>query len=169
MKWVAISGSWRVINEEVKKDVVAVVIKIIKNGDGIVTGGALGVDYIATQLVLEKGDVKKLKMFLPIKLEKLEEHFRKRAKEGVITEAQAEMVISQWETVKKLNPDVINDSTKYTEANEESYFARNNSIIKACDELYAFQINESKGVQDTIEKAKKLGKKIVLKKYTIKG
>ncbi|MBI4162270.1 MAG: hypothetical protein HY513_01185 [Candidatus Aenigmarchaeota archaeon] len=169
MKWIAISGSWKVVNEEIKNDVESAVRKIIKNGHGIVTGGALGVDYIATQLVLEEGDVKKLKIFLPIKLERLAEHFRKRAKEGVVTGAQAEMIIKQWKTVKKLSPSSISDKTRYTKANEESYYARHTSIIKESDELYAFQVNESKGVQDAVDKARKTGKKVVLKKYSIKA
>ena len=34
MRWIAISESWRTVNEEVKKDVESAVRKIIKNGDG---------------------------------------------------------------------------------------------------------------------------------------
>lgn len=37
MKWYAISGTWRLTNEQIKKDVVKEVRKIIDNGDGIVT------------------------------------------------------------------------------------------------------------------------------------
>ena len=59
MKWYAISGSWRIVNDKLKKDLENIVGKIISSGDGIVTGGALGVDYIATQMILDKGDVKK--------------------------------------------------------------------------------------------------------------
>ena len=165
--WIAISGSWRIINEEVKRDVEVAVRKVIKNGDGLVTGGALGVDFIATQMMLKEGDITKLKIFLPIKLDKFCQHFRNRAKEGVITEAQAEMLIKQLLVVKKLNPKAINDDTPYEQANEESYYARNYSIISSCDELYAFQVNKSKGVQDAIDKARKLDKKVIHKKYAI--
>ncbi len=42
------------------------------------------------------------------------------------------------------------------QANDESYFARNLWIVEACDEVYAFQVNKSKGTQDTINKAKAL-------------
>ena len=63
MRWIAISGSWRTVNEEVKKDVESAVRTIIKNGDGIVTGGALGVDYVATQLIWKKAILKNSKFF----------------------------------------------------------------------------------------------------------
>lgn len=70
MMWYGISGSWRTINETIKNDVKSLVEKIIEQGDGIVTGGALGVDYIATQIILEKGDIKnQLKVFLPIEFD----------------------------------------------------------------------------------------------------
>jgi len=53
MKWVAISGSWRKTNEEVENDVRQAVREIIKRGDGIVTSGALNVDYFATDEALK--------------------------------------------------------------------------------------------------------------------
>ena len=72
MKWYAISGSWRVADENLFNDVKNVVKEIVSKGDGIVSGGALGVDYIATQVVLDSGVPKKqLKIYLPIKLEAL--------------------------------------------------------------------------------------------------
>jgi len=40
-------------------------------------------------------------------------------------------------------PESIKDNTPYAEANVESYYARNTAIIKECDELCAFQVNNS--------------------------
>ena len=168
MKWYAISGSWRIINNKVKKDLEEIVKGIILKGNGIITGGALGVDYIATQVVLDYGNVKKqLKIYLPIKLEDFCMHYFKRADEGVITKEQAEQITKQLKEVKRISPKSIFDDTNYNKANIESYYARNTSIIENCDELYAFQVNESKGTQDAINKAKKLGKKATMKKYAI--
>jgi hypothetical protein len=168
MKWYAISGSWRIINNKVVEDVKKVVREIIGNGNGIVNGGALGVDYVSTQAVLDEGNPnKQLKIFLPIKLDWLCEHYNKRRKEGVITKEQEEMICSQLLEVKKLSPESILDSTNFQEANEESYYARNTNIVESCDVLLAFQVNDSKGTQDAIDKARKLGKEVRVKKYKI--
>ena len=50
-RWVGISGSWRKTNDQVESDVRNAVREIFKKSFGIVTGGALGVDYIATDEV----------------------------------------------------------------------------------------------------------------------
>lgn len=169
MKWYAISGSWRQAGDDVKNDVITVVKKILREGNGVVTGGALGVDYFATKAVLECGDLKtQLRLYLPIKIDKFCRHYFKRASEGVITKKQAEQITSQLELVAKLAPNSIFDEWGFTEANAESYYARNTKIIENSDELYAFQVNNSQGTQDAIDKAKKMNKKVHLKKYTIK-
>lgn len=168
MKWVAISGSWRKTNQKLKEDVQKVVREIIKKGDGIITGGALGVDYYATEVVLEFGKVKEqLKVYLPIPIEDFCNHYYKRAKEGVITKEQAEMIVKQLKKVFKINKNIIFDNFGYTKANIESYYARNTKIVENCDIFYAFQVNDSKGTQDAINKARKLGKKVFVKKYKI--
>jgi len=168
MTWYAISGSWRDTDERVRRDVRDAVKTIISRGDGILTGGALGVDYVATQVVLERGDVlTQLKLFLPIKLDDFCMHYRRRAEEGVITRQQADMIIGQLECVKRIAPDAIHDDTGYTQADKTSYYARNTSIIEACDELLAFQVNKSQGTQDAINKAEAMGKRVELHTYSI--
>ena len=168
MKWYAISGSWRTTNDEVKRDIEKTVEKIIFDGDGIITGGALGVDYIATNVVLRKGNPRKqLKLYLPIKLEDLCKHFFKRAEEEVIIKEQAEMVTLQWKKVEKICKNCIHDDWGFSKANIESYYARNTKIVEDCDILYAFQVNDSKGTQDAIDKVKRLGKDVHVKKYYI--
>ncbi len=168
MSWYAISGSWRTINDKVKRDVERTVEKIILAGDGIINGGALGVDYIATDVVLRKGNPRtQLRLYLPIRLEDLCKHFFKRAEEGVITKKQAARVTSQWEEVARICRDCIYDNLGFSKANIESYYARNTKIVEDCDGLYAFQVNDSKGTKDAIDKAKRLGKEVHVKKYYI--
>ena len=168
MKWYAISGSWRIINKKVKEDVTKVVKAIILRGNGIVTGGALGVDYIATQIVLDFGKPEKqLRIYPPIKLNAFCKHYFKRAKEEVITPKQAEIITSQLKQVHKIAPNCIFDEWGFTQANIESYYARNTKIIENCDELYAFQVNNSQGTQDAINKAEEMGKPSHIKKYVI--
>lgn len=166
MKWYAISGSWRTIDEKVKEDVEKIVKEIISNNNGILTGGALGVDYIATQTILDLGDPKKqIKLYLPIHLEKFCEHYLKRAEQEIITEEQAKRVIHQLKTVKKICPDCIFDNWGFTKANKKSYYHRNTKIVQNCNGLYAFQINNDEGTQDAVDKAKKMKKPVYLKKY----
>lgn len=167
MKWYAISGSWRKSNKEVEKDVKEIVRKIVLAGEGVITGGALGVDYFATQIIIELNTLNQLKIYLPIKLDEFCKHYFKRAVEGVISQEQAEMITKQLNYIANKCKKCIIDSPKFKEANIESYYARNTQIIKACDVLYAFQVNDSKGTQDAIDKAKSLGKKVNVKKYSI--
>lgn len=49
MKWILFTGTWRLTNEEVEKDVCKAAREVIERGDGIVTGGATGVDYFAIE------------------------------------------------------------------------------------------------------------------------
>ena len=70
--------------------------------------------------------------------------------------------------MKGLAPNAIFDEWAWKEANKESYYGRNTFIVEECDELYAFQVNDSKGTQDAIDKAKTLRKPTHVKKYYIK-
>ena len=101
MKWIAISGS-RKTNKEVERAVRSAVREILECGDGIVTGGALGVDYFATDEALKTDlTATHIKVFLPTPLEVYADHYRKRAAERVITDHQVEMLITQLSSLKK--------------------------------------------------------------------
>jgi len=167
MKWIAISGS-RTTNTEVEKDVHEFVQNTIQQGNGIVTGGALGVDYFATDedLKLEPGAAH-IKVFLPATLDRYAIHYRKRADEGVITHEQAEQLIAQLTELKNRNPEALIEDTRNEIVDITNYFNRNTEIVNASDELAAFQVNESKGTQDTIDKARAQGKKVYLRQYSV--
>lgn len=168
IKWVGISGSWRKINKQIESDVRNSIRSIIKQGHGAVTGGALGVDYIATDEVLKLNpSLDLLKIFLPVKLDIYEAHYRKRADEGVITHKQAEELILQLKKVKELNPKSIIENTTNIEVNINTYYERNSEVVNNSDELIAFQVNESQGTQDTIDKANKRGIPVKIFTYTI--
>ncbi len=173
MKWIGISGSWRKTNNEIEEKIRAIVREIFETGNGMVSGGALGVDYIATDEALKlnpKAD--KIKIFIPTTLEKYSEHYRKHAKLGAITKKQAEDLIKQLKKIKSINPDALieNPDTNFTEeTKKEMYYERNSKIVEASDELVAFQIktkeSEGLGTTDTIEKAKAKGIPIRLFEY----
>jgi len=169
MKWIAISGSWRCVNKEIENEVRKNVKEMINRGDGIVTGGALNVDYIAIDQGLTlnpKAD--KIKVFLPVSLELYAQHYRRRAREGVITLEQAERLIDQLSKLRAINKLALRENINNKVVNQATYFERNTEVIKAADELLAFQVNHSAGVEDTIKKAKSKGIPIKLFSYTIK-
>ena len=167
MKWVAISGSWRKTNEEVENDIRQAVREIIKRGDGIVTSGALNVDYFATDEALKVNpEAKQIKVCLPVTLNLFSAHYRKRADEGVITHQQAEELITQLTALKKTNPSALIENEKNTIVDKDTYYERNTKVMDLSNELYAFQVNDSEGVQNTVNKARENGKFVELKKYT---
>jgi len=168
MKWIGISGSWKKTNKKVEIDVRRVVREIITNKKGIVTGGALGVDYIATDEAFKLNPSATLiKIYLPTTLQIYSAHYRKRAAEGVITNTQAEILISQLEKLTKANKKAIIENKENKVVNQDTYYQRNLEVIKASDELVAFQINKSEGTQDTMNKAEEKGISVRKFEYTI--
>lgn len=108
MKWYGITGSWRKTSEKVEMDVRQTVREVIEHGDGIVTGGALNVDWFATDEALHVDQTaKQIRVCLPVTLERYAAHYRSRADEGVITHDQAEMLIHQLTRLKAANPDAL--------------------------------------------------------------
>ena len=170
MKWYGISGSWRRANEELKADVERIVRRIVNSGGGIITGGALGVDYIATKTVLRNtaNPEERLKLYLPVPLEKYIIHLYHRTLEKVIKIEQADDLVSQLISVQKKYPKCIFDNWGFEEVNPESYYARNGKIVQDCDELYVFHVNRTKGVQDAIDKTTALGKPLHIQEYSIR-
>ena len=168
MKWVAISGSWRKMNKELEADVRKNVREIISRGDGIVTGGALNVDSIATDEALRLNPAaEKIKIFLPATLEIFATHYRNRAKEGVITEKQAESLITQLSKIKEINLTAIIENTENKIIDKDAYYKRNSKVVEAADELIAFHVNGSAGTKDTIDKARQKGIAVQVFNYNI--
>lgn len=166
MKWYGISGSWRTSSAELRRDVRTAVTEAMHVGDGIVSGGALGVDLVATkEALIHNPKADRIKIIIPSSLEVFDAHYRKRADEGVITKDQAEELVDLLAKLKSKN---ALQEMSFLELNEESYYARNTEVLKACDELLVFQVNGSLGTQDTIDKARAMGLKIQLKQYVIK-
>ena len=175
MKWVGISGSWRKTNKEIEEKVRYVVREIITRGDGIVSGGTLGVDFISLDEVL-KHDLKaeRIKIFLPTTFEIYAAHYRKHASLGTITKEQAENLISQLTELKKINPKALieNLDNNFTEETKKRmYYERNSAVVDASDEIIAFLVktkqSEGMGTADTIEKARKKGIPVKLFQYDL--
>ena len=166
MKWIGITGSWRKSSSELESDLTREVTAALLMGAGIITGGALGVDYLATELTLQHDPTGKLlKVFLPTTLEIYSKHYRKRAEEGVITSTQAEKLIHQLETVSALGQLSVNESESIVD--ERTYYLRNTEVMSASNEIYAFQVNASAGTQDIIDKARQSNIPVRIFKYSI--
>jgi Asp-tRNA(Asn)/Glu-tRNA(Gln) amidotransferase A subunit family amidase len=164
-KWYGVSGSWRLQSDELDNDLMEIVDKIIAVDGGIITGGALGVDSVATERIMTKKDWQKhLKVIVPTPIEIYEKHFLKRADEGVITHKQAKDLL---DLLKKVKAGGCLTEMDHNALDRKTYYDRNTEVAKACDELLAFQVNGSRGVQDTVDKAIGLGKKVLLNKYYV--
>lgn len=138
----------------------------MQRGDGIVSGGALGVDQVATEEALKhhNPEADRIKIIIPSTLEIFAAHYRSRANEGAITFGQAASLIGLLTAIKDK---AALTEMNYAKLNVESYYARNSEVLKASDELLAFQVNSSAGTQDTIDKARELGMPVALKQYEI--
>jgi hypothetical protein len=124
--------------------------------------------YTATELALEHyPDGSHIKVMLPTTLEVYLAHYRKRADEGVITHEQANKLIQQLTLVNKLGSLAVNP--KNQEVTKDTYYLRNTEVVNASDELLAFQVNESGGTQDTIDKAHTKGIPVKLFQYTVES
>ena len=176
MKWVGISGGWRKVNSEIEEAVRSNVSEIMNRGDGIISGGALNVDFIALDEALKADPkAKRIRIFLPTTLEKYTQHYRKHARLGDITSKQAEGLIEQLTNLKKINPKALieNPDTNFTEGNKkEKYYERNSKVVEVSDELVSFRIrtdaSEGLGTADTIDKAREKGIPVQEHDYILK-
>lgn len=124
-------------------------------GKSIVTGGALGTDYWATEAALGI-DPARLKVILPTSLMTYTAHYRRRAAEGVISARQAENLIRQLGTVAQAGG-LVEHPERPQVVNVTTYSLRNQDVVDAADELLAFQVNASAGTQDTVDRARLKG------------
>lgn len=168
MKWFGITGSWQATSAEVEADVRTAITDIILQGDGIVTGGALNVDWFATDEALKHNPTAtQIKVCIPATLTRYAAHYRMRAEEGVITTEQAEELIALLTKLQTANPGALIEHPENIVIDKTAYYERNTEVVELSDELLGFQVNESRGTQDTIDKAIDRGMPVHVKKYTI--
>ncbi len=169
MKWIIFTGTWRITNNEVESDVRTAVREVLSSGNGIVTGGATGVDYFCMDEVLKLGQENKMRVIIPAKLDKYISDYYK----NWMTEPITKLDIEKLEVVLKAfqnknSSGLLEIYHSGGDITEDDYYNRHDEEVVYSDEVYAFQVNNSTGTQDTIDKAKASGLKISLhKKYTI--
>lgn len=168
MRWIIFTGTWRLTNKEVEDDVRNAVREVIARGDGIVTGGATGVDYFAMDeaLKLDPG-ASRLRVFIPAYLDSyIIDYYTNWCQKPITTNdiKNLEVILKKINTVNPLSISEL----PYNIITQDHYNLRHNNEVLYSDELYAFQVNKSTGTQDTIDKAKAAGLPISLhKQYKI--
>jgi len=172
MHKVGISGSWRIATmatspaiEEIKSAVQESVETIIQVGDGIVSGGALGVDFWATETALKYASVPdQIKIIIPTPLNIYLDHYRQKSAEGAIDESlyhalkfQLNVISARFKLIEM----------SYSACTPETYYSRNTEVVLACNVLNAFVVNGSAGTMDTVTKANNLGKPVKILAYSL--
>lgn len=168
MKWILFTGTWRLTNREVENDVRTAVREVLSRGDGIVTGGATGVDYFAMDEAMALfSDASRLKVVIPAVLKSYIHDYRTNWCQAPVTEETIDNLEKLLQKIKEINPDALIEMPNDI-ITQDHYNRRHDEEIKISDEVYAFQVNDSAGTQDTIDKALKARLPITLhKKYTI--
>lgn len=167
MKWALFTGSRSPVNVEVENDVRAAVREVIAKGDGVLTGGAAGVDYFAMYEVASLNALNKLRILLPTKLEIFIEHYRQAEKDGKIEKKACDDLLHLLQSIYEQSP-ISFLEMPFKQITLQEYFARDEEEVKYSDYVYAFQVNESAGTGHTVKKAQEAGLPILVhSKYTI--
>lgn len=168
MKWILFTGTWRLTNKEVEQDVQNAVREVLSRGDGIITGGATGVDYFAMEEVLRVDpDCRFLRVIIPARLDTYIDDYHTNWCHEPITKTDIDKLGLILRKIKQINPASLLEMP-HTIITQEHYNLRDTEEVVYADEVYAFQVNQSTGTQDTIDKALGVGLPIVLhKKYSI--
>lgn len=170
MHWILFTGTWRLTNNEVEKDVRAAAQEVLARGDGIITGGATGVDYYAMNEALRfDPSGEKLHAFIPTDLKNYIRDYRENRCQKPVTLESIDELAALLKQLRRVNPEHLHALPIEGAITQEHYDLCHNDEVEHADEVYAFQVNGSTGTQDTIDKAKAAGLPITLhKQYTIK-
>ncbi len=168
MTWILFTGTWKLTNAAVEHDVRAAAREVLTRGDGIVTGGATGVDYFAMDEAMKMfPDASRLKVVIPALLKSYIYDYQTNWCVPPVTRASIDDLEKLLTKIKTANPlaliEMPNDIIT-----QDHYNLRHDEEIKIADEVFAFQVNKSTGTQDTIDKAVKSGLPVTIhKKYNI--
>lgn len=166
MKWIIFTGTAAHTNDEVEHDVRKKTRQVLRKGWGIITGGAVGVDYFCMDEVYKQNKLENLRVILPVKLEQYARDYL-LYKADVVKPELGKSVMKLMKAIKKKSPASIMEM-KLKKVNLETLLERDTEEVKYGNEVYAFHVNKSIGTQDTIDKAKEMGVKIgFYKKYTL--
>ncbi len=143
--------------------------EVLELGGGIVTGGATGVDYFCMDEAMKLGAYNKMRVIIPAKLDYFISDYYKNWMTDPITKKDIDKLSIVLKDFQNKNPSgLLEICHTGGDINQDDYDNRHDEEVAFSDEVYAFQVNNSTGTQDTIDKAKASGLKISLhKKYSI--
>lgn len=141
---------------------------VLSRGDGIVTGGATGVDYFTMdEAMLIDPSCSFLKVIIPADIESYIDDYRANWCQLPITMDGINNLALLLRKIKRTNASHLIEMP-YNTINQEHYNLRGAEEVRLSDEVYAFHVNSSPGTQDTISRAISAGIKISLhKEYKI--
>src|ERR1035437_1477155 len=133
MKWILFTGTWRLTNKDVEHDVRVAVRKVLSLGDGIVTGGATGVDYFAMDEAMKLyPDASRLKVIIPAILKSyIYDYYTNWCIEPVTKETIKNLDVLLHK-IKKVNPDSLIEMPNDI-ITQEHYNLRHNEEVKISD------------------------------------
>jgi hypothetical protein len=169
MKWILFTGTWRLTNSDVEEDVRAATREVVARGDGIVTGGATGVDYFCMDECLKLGKVNVLRVIIPSDLTHYISDYHANWCQAPVTAESIDALEKVLRDFQKQNPSGLLEMIHQGgDILQSHYDDRHDIEVLFSDEVHAFQVNNSTGTQDTIDKAVKSGLTVTLhKKYSI--
>jgi hypothetical protein len=168
MKWILFTGTWRLTNAEVEKDVREAVREVVARGDGVLTGGATGVDFFAKDEALKQNpDATRIKIIIPAFLEDYIHDVHTNWCTPPITKEYVDRLAELLRKIKEIRPESIIEMPNKI-ITQHHYDLRNIEEVKVADGVFAFQVNKSSGTQQTIDEANLVGVPILLhKEYAI--
>ena len=150
MEWVLFTGTFRLTDKRVEADVREAVREVIARGDGVLTGGATGVDYFAMDEAFRLDPTcAHLKVIIPADLESYIEDNRANGVLFPLTMRDIDNLARLLWAIKRANPRNLVEMP-YTTITQEHYDLRDREEVRAAQEVYAFQVNGSTGTQGCI-------------------
>ena len=105
MKWILFTGTWRLTNEEVENDVRQAVREVISRGDGVLTGGATGVDYYAMDEAFKlQPSATHIRIIIPATLEAFIQDYEKNWCQDPVTHESIKALSDLLHNIKAANP-----------------------------------------------------------------
>lgn len=166
MRWIIFTGSWRLTNREVENDVREYARRVFAAGDGLVTGGATGVDYYAMdEFIKLNPECTRMRVFIPARIKHYISDYRKNWRHDPINDIDIDNLKRILDLMKSRNPSSVYEVRKESgDITQLEYDLRHNDEVSFSDEVYAFQVNNSTGTSDTLTKARAAGLPVTVHK-----
>lgn len=107
----------------------------------------------------------RLKLYLPLPLERYCEEFRKRVQRGIADAQETEQMIALLEKLHREAPESLSDDSELEALTPQAFHRRNDKILQATNQVLAFRRGPSTGTDATIAQAKRRGLRVEVRDY----